>query len=167
MNYETLSRRYPLSSHQYEPYLNRTVVPPLNCEKIGTLLMIGDLRKVLKTTTTGNFSIVITYKSREGAVVSFSVQGTDLKVLQLQGAKTRESYRLTTGLYYTDFFADETLHLANHPESGIQRVLMPSPQCIQDIKSATSDNALRQYDYFILRAFLRWSEEEKAYIRDI
>lgn len=168
MNYELAGKRYPLPPSAYVGYLRRDVQPSLDPNKLAINLMWGDQRQhLIKTPTTGDATMAVYYKTKEGAVSSFKTEGTAVWVLQLQGAKSSESYRVTTGLHWTDLFADELVTLASHPESGVDRIAMLNPLLIEGVVQARSEATLIRYQNFITHAYLRWSQDERAFFRDL
>lgn len=166
MNTEAIASRYPLPPDAYNPYINPTMKPRLDSMNIETKLLFGASRLTLRTPTTGDASIVVLYKHKEGMVSSFGLTDTDLRLLQIQGANSCKSYRVVTGMYGEIFFADESVAMVTHPESGLSRIVVPQLTKIEGIEGAESEHAITRYRGFIHRAALAWSDEESAYIRD-
>jgi len=168
MSFEAAKSRYPLPPEQYRRYIHSGIQPPLAPEGIRTDLLVGAERLALKTPTTGDGSFVLWYKGCEGVVASYVTTDSDLMVVQLQGANSRKSYRVATGMDTNRLVADETLAIAQLPEADITRVTMPHPSDIAGVsESATLEQAVTRYQAFAVLAFLRWSQEEHLFVRDI
>lgn len=166
MNFEVMKSRYPLSPDAYSRYL-RVIVPAMNVEQLDTGLVVGHERRDLKTPVAGDFSSVLRYKGIEAAVSSFAAENDDMVLLQLQGAKTKVSWRVATGVRWDDFMMSEALALAQSSGSGVRRIGMPKPVHIENIEGARSEQALERYKAFIVLAHLRWSQADNLYVRDL
>jgi hypothetical protein len=168
MNIEVVQQRYPLPTEHFHGFLRKEVTPGLDVAQLEIQLLVDDERKVLKTPVTGNISHVLKYKGREGAVSSFTDRDNqDLILVQLQGAKSSVSWRVTTGLRWCNLFMSEALQIANLDGSGIRRIGMPNPLFIQGIESSESEEILYRYQAFITFAALQWSEDDQLFVRDI
>ena len=149
----------------WNPYLTN-MTPSLSVAEIDLLLLKGDERHIVSTPTTGDYTLMLQYKRREGAVTSFEDRKSDLVILQLQGARSSKSYRLTSGLKWIEVFADQAISIAEHPLTPFQRVLMPPLHQIEGTASWERD-IREKYARFRSVAMLRHSEEEQMYVRDI
>lgn len=166
MNFEAMKERYPLQSGAYRRYL-RVIVPQLDIERLDTGLLVGHERHVVRTPITGDFSTVLRYKSTEAAVSSFEARGDDMVLQQLQGARSKVSWRVATGMRWDDFLMSEAIAVATLPESGVRRIGMPQPIDIENIDGARSEQALERYKAFIVHAHLRWSQQDQLFVRDL
>ncbi len=167
MNFEVAKSRYPIVSSHFGAYINRAMLPILDINKLDALCVVGTDRKSLKTTTTGVMSLILRYKQKEGAVSSFDNVKDDLVLLQLQGARSSVSFRVSRGFYWTDFMADEAIAIASHRDSGIRRLAMPKIESIEGIDHGQSEQLINRYRDFATRAQLRWSRTDDAYVRDV
>lgn len=167
MNIEIAKSRYPLDVSSFQRYTNRSMFPPVDANKFSADVLYGPERERLRTPTTGRLSLVLWYKAKEGAVSSFYDAQEDLKLLQLQGARSSVSFRVARGFYWTDFMADEIVAIASHRQSGIRRIIMPSIEEIQGIEKAASEMVRNRYNEFATRAGLQWSRTDNAHVRDI
>lgn len=148
-------------------YIRPTGAAPLDPAKLALDLLEGDERTRLQTPTNGDASLVVTYKRREGAVASVREEhGSDLSVVQLQGAR-QEGYRITAGgLQWIAAVADSIHGLAAHPESGLARVTMPPIATVEGIEGAT-EAAEGRYRRFARHLSMQWSDAEQRYIKDV
>lgn len=97
----------PPSSEGFRRFVNRRVVPPVDPEKLNMRLTVGEERKFLSTSTTGDMSLILSYKGKEGYLASFGDEGETLSILQFQGAARREGYRVASGLFVVSLFAEQ------------------------------------------------------------
>jgi len=165
---ESLKHLYrPPSTEGYKSYLLTTGnLPPVDITRLETQLLVGAERgKTIKTPITGDATLVLIYKRKEGFVASFGLTEEDLEILQLQGAKA-EGYRVNRGLMVVDFFADQIKQLTSHPESGLKRITMPPLFIIQGLVDAT-ETAMSRYDELALRLGMKFSNGEKKFIKDV
>lgn len=167
MNFEAVQQRYPISATELLRY-HRAVLPPLNIAQLNAELLVGRNRRVLRTPITGDFSTVLRYKGKEGAVSSFEVRdGTDMVLQQLQGARSPVSWRVATAFKWDSFLMHDALEIAQMPESGVRRIAMPNPLHIKGIESAESEQAVERYRAFITFAALQWSQTDHLFVRDL
>ncbi len=166
MNYEVWQRRYPLPKDVYAHYVNTEFNPPVNLTEVD-IQLAPDTQLKLKIPVAGSVALLLTYHSKAAALMSVFDSSVGLYLLQLQGINSRVGFRVSTGLYWVDLMADETVWFAHQPESGITRIVMPAPREIPGIASASSESVSDRYLLFADRAELRWSEREKLYVRDI
>jgi hypothetical protein len=165
---EAIKGRYPLQQSELSLYIRPNVKPPLNLNKLMTAFFCGELeQQKIKTPTTGNTSLLLSYKGYEGAVISWLAENEDLVVKQVQGAKSQKSYRTATAMDWTTFFAKESLAIAKSPQTPIKRLAIPHPLQIAGVVENRSESPLMRYEAFIAIAMLSWSEEEKLFVRDI
>jgi len=164
---EKLKRLYvPKQGESFLPYLTlNTKLRQIDAKKLSSNLLSGQERKGLTVPTTGDISLLIRYKERDGVISSFGLSGSDLSLDQLQGAK-QEGYRVTSSLNWVYFFADEILDIAKYTESGVERVVMQPVVAIEGFIDA-ADKAMRRYEEFAARLKMRFSEEEVLYVREV
>lgn len=164
----------PPSADGFTPYVRQnTNMPPISTEKLSLDLYSGEERIRMGIPFTGEDTFVIRYKKRQGAFSSIELLGTDLSVLQLQGAK-QEGFRVDAGLYWVVLFTDQILQIAENPDSGVERLTMPL--VVNGLYDAI-DRAIRthhvkygtlkRYEEFASRAKMRFSNEERSFVRDI
>lgn len=155
----------PPQAGDFTQYLNRGTISPLDTQKIDLKCVAADQRAGVKTPTTGDFSFILSYRTREGAVSSFVEAEQDLRVVQIQGAR-QEGYRVTTGMNWVYLFANQALWIANHPESGFDRLVLPLLGAVEGLETAT-DDAGRRYERFARLAGMRPSDIDHAFVRDV
>lgn len=164
---ERLKRAFILPEEaDFIPYVrDNTALPPIKTGRLSVDLLIGEERSALRAVPTGDATFVLRYKGREGALSSVSLPESDLSVVQLQGAN-QEGYRVNTGLVWVYFFADQLLRVAQHPESGVGRLTIPTFLAVQGFADAT-EKAMLRYEEFTKRVGMRYSAEEQVWARDI
>jgi len=156
----------PKRGDRFIPYLVlHDKLRQLDPNKLSSTMVVGVDRDRLTVATTGDISLTLRYKERDGVVSSYTLLDQDLRVDQLQGAR-QEGYRISTALNWAQFFADEMLEVAKHPESGVERIVMPLSCLIDGFIDAT-EPAARRYEIFKARASMRFSAEEKLFVRDV
>lgn len=162
---EYIATLYPKSSG-FGRYMRSGIFPPMDTQQLLLSFLVGDDRRALKTPTTGDVSLLLAYKAKEGAISSFGVADRDLQLMQLQGARSSRAFRVATGVYWIDLMADEAVSMAKHRRSDIKRLTMPKPAMIKGIEHAVSELVVNRYHEFATRAELRWSQDDLVFARD-
>lgn len=156
----------PPTQGDFLPYLRKdSKLPEISTDRLRVDLLVGDERSGLKSVPTGDATFVLRYKGREGALSSVTLPNGDMSVIQLQGAQ-QEGYRVNTGLVWVYFFADQLLSIAQHPESGVERLTMPTFLAIQGFADA-AEGAMQRYEDFTKRASMKLSTQEQIWARDV
>lgn len=155
-----------MTADSYRPFM-RLVIPPMDIAQLGTEFLVGRARSELKTPITGSWSNVLRYKGVEAAVTSFQVKDEDMILQQLQGAKSRVSWRVATGMRWSDFLLTEAMNVAKTRGSEVRRLGMPRPELIENIEGARSESAVERYKAFIVIAGLQWSQQDRLYVADV
>lgn len=150
MSLELVSSIYPLNKESYRPYLRKGIYPPLDIRRINTEFLIGNERiSRLQTLFTGDGSLVMSYGRQgtqyEGIIISFQQRGRDLLVLQIQGARSKTSYRLATGLNLESFITDQITKIGCflYRSQLIDRLTFPL--WTTGLESAASVNVVERY----------------------
>ena len=158
----------PLNRQDIAAYLKK-IVPPIDPSQVNLKLLIGDERQELRTPTTGTLSLLLSYKQREAIVMSLDDASADLSVLQLQGARSRKSYRLASGINWVELFAHQADRIAYHPLSTFTRLVMPAPYAISGLldEIALRETAAAKYLIFASIAGMGFSRLENMYVKDI
>ncbi len=164
---ETLKGLYvPKRGEPFVPYLIPNArLRQIDPNKLSSAMLIGVERDRLTVPSTGDVSLVVRYKERDGAISSLTLSRPDLRVDQLQGAK-QEGYRVTSSMWWVLFFADEILGIARNSQSGVERLVMPPIFAIQGLLDAT-EGAIVRYQEFAARLEMRLSLEEMLLVRDV
>lgn len=159
----------PLYPHALESKFIRPVRPPLLASELIVGAFIGSERDTLKTPTTGDLSLALFYKDYPAALISYAVTaGLDLQILQLQGVKSRKSYRVDSGVEVVSVFVQETNRVAS--AGSFSRIAMPSPARIEGIEGAKPDalsGIIAKYSALASALLLVWSQEEQLFVRDV
>lgn len=159
----------PPEAQEYAKYLNRRQKPPLALAKLSTELLVGEEpRSKLNIPTTGEFSLLLRYKEHEGAVASYQEVDDGLYVLQLQAANGRKGYRLTTGMVWVHYLADQTVDLVEHPSTNYTRLVLPEIVYNDPglVTTAESSYASNRYKRFAHHAGMIFSAQERVFVRD-
>jgi hypothetical protein len=101
-------------SYQYHGTL------PLDQNQLRIRSVIGMDRRSLRTPVEGDASLVLSYKNFESAVISVAEQaaGEMWLLMQVQGAKSRKSYRVSSGMSWHKALADRLVSYASHPDAA-------------------------------------------------
>lgn len=154
---------------EWARYLRENTQPPLNPDKLSAELFVDDRKIIgLKTSTGGDFTLLVRYRGKEAVVASFEeVDEEDLKVVQLQGGH-RHGYRVMTGMYAGRFVADQAVAIVKHPATTYTRLTFPDIINVQGDFVPKSENSAPTMRYlrFIAYAQLGYSALEKQYVRD-
>lgn len=115
---------YPIAI-DFKEYGRVGARPPLDFSKLSLRLMSGVSRMSLEMHTGGDASFVLYYKHQPAFVMSFRVQESDLRIVQMQGVK-QKGYRVNTGMKIAALFADCTEQLIAHPDNTfLNRLVLP------------------------------------------
>lgn len=148
-------------------FVNKKVVPPVDPAKLGVALVVGDERTALSTPITGDMSLVLTYKGKEGYLVSLGDEEDAISVLQLQGAARGEGYRVATGLFVVSLFAYQIKTITEHPEAPYKEIFMPPIFLIKGAEDAASALMGARYEALANELGLKYSHEEKRFVKRI
>lgn len=159
----------PLYPRALDSQFIRPVRPPLLASELIVKAFIGSERDTLKTPTGGDFSLALFYKNHPATLMSYAVTaGSDLQILQLQGVKSRKSYRVDSGVEVVPAFAQETNRVAL--AGNFSRIAMPPPARIEGIEGAKPDalsGIIAKYSALASVLLLSWSQEEQLFVRDV
>lgn len=150
----------------FEAYIRPFVLPPLDMSRISLAFLAGAERGSMHTPVTGDVSLLLAYKEKEGAVTSFALLDREMKLLQLQGARSSKAFRVTTAVHWIDLMADEAVGIAQNRRTDIRRLTMPNPAMIEGIEHADSEQVVTRYHDFASRAGLCWSQDELLFAKD-
>lgn len=144
-------------------------MPPLDKNCIGIEGLYGEERKRMKTLTNGDGSLFLTYKGKEGSVLSIeeAAEGELWRVIQVQGAQSRKSYRLCTGLDWPECLGSVVRSISERVDTIVREVQMPSIESIEGVCESRSEHVNSIYQKVAQVIGLRFSEEERAFVRDL
>ncbi len=154
----------------YRKHQRAQGMPPLESSKISMGALYGIQRFGLSTPFEGDGTLVLRYKDVEGAISSIAEmeRGEIWNVVQIQGAKTSKSFRLTGGLDWHAAFAAQIQKYASHPESDVREIAMPHHHHVTNLSSAANyENVVAGYGLARSLLHLRWSEERQLYIAEV
>lgn len=115
-------------------------------------------------------TLVLRYKGKEGAVLSIGEleDGEVWHIPQVQGAKSRVSYRVASSIYWAACLGSHTRTFAELPAAEVRHVTMPRLCDIENITgSAAMERVGRHYTAVKACFGMRWSEEHRLFITDI
>ncbi len=157
----------PPSQDVLSNYVNNDITPPVDVQRLGFELLTGEERNALRTPTTGDLSLVLRYKGREGFVASMGDEGEALSILQFQGATRQEGYRVATGIHVVRLFASQIHEIAHHPESTYREMYMPPVFMIEGVEVAVSEMAKPRYEALASELGLKYSDREQLYLKKL
>ena len=164
MNFQEVASLYPKHGPEFKQFVRR-VSPPLDMGSL-TLSFHPAARRQINMPTTGDASILLSYKGKEGSVLSFGIDDEgQLSILQIQGARGGKGYRVNRGVVIPELYASEIDSIAHHPASGVRRLILPNE--IEGLWATESDLAVRRYRVMALRLNMVYSNTEKAFVRDM
>lgn len=157
----------PATPDYFEPYLcpNRGIC--LDKNRIDLSVLCGSEREILNMPTNGDSSLVLRYQQKEGAALSLETHSDNLNIVQLQGARSRVSYKVTNGLNWVSLFGDQVEKIAVHSSSHFDRISMPSLEKIVGLYDSGSDAAVARYQQLVRVLGLRFSHEDYMFLRTI
>jgi hypothetical protein len=148
----------------------RNIGNPVKPDQISLDLLCGDERKsCLVTPTDGDTTLCLRYKCLEGAVLSMGVDEAykELSVLQLQGARSKVSFRVATGIKWVEVFGDQVVSIATYNCGQFERLTMPDLGEIKGLYECQSERSVERYKYLANIMHLRQSVDEKRYVREL
>jgi hypothetical protein len=143
---------------------------PLDTREVQLSVLIGKAIAASQALIEGKIAFLLQYKGKNGCVSSFDEleDGEVWNVLQLQGCKSRKSYRLHAGFAVGRYMADTISAYAIHPESEARQIRMPAWHRITNIDGAKDFGGARdKYQRFAGLLELQYSDELDCYVRDI
>ena len=146
-------------------FVNNNFTPPVDPFRLDMNLVTGEDRSHLYTPTTGDMSLVLLYKGKEGYLASMGDGGEELSVLQFQGAARREGYRVSRGVHLVRLFASQIHTIATHPESPYREISMPEIYMIEGVEDAVSEKGRSRYEELVFELGLKYSHDEKRYVK--
>lgn len=154
-------RRIYDHSHDQRPF-------HIDPKEISVERLIGDQRKKLTTAVEGNVSTVLRYKGRECAVMSLcEPTKADWRILQVQGAKSRESFRITGSFGWQRYLADHISSYAHDSRANVRRISMPRLEDVTHSDRAATPVIASHYKHVREALQMVFSEGENLWIRDI
>lgn len=144
-------------------------MPPLSVSQLTIERLVGSARTNLRTAVCGDASLLLRYKSVEGAVTSLKEDddGETWSIVQVQGAKSKKSYRVASGMNWQGALAHDIYGLTTHPDASVKRLVMPPLFGIKGVNDAESDSIDATYARVRNTLKMRFSEELRLFIRDI
>lgn len=144
-------------------------MPPPKLDLLQVKILAGETRKELQTVTNGDGSLVLIYKDREAAVLSVCEEddGDRWDISQVQGARSRVSYRVAATMNTPLILADNVMRLAKHPSARVRHLTMPRPAEIAGIFNADSNNVFAHYEAVLHHLDMRFSEDLGGYVSDL
>lgn len=168
-----MPKRPELPQHLYPKEVDscflKPVVPEITAAELALSLLVLEERASLRTPTPGNVTILLSYKNKDGAIISYLADEGDLQILQLQGARSRKAYRVYNGVKTVALFAQETSFLAQHT-SWIERISMPIIDALAGIDAVEAKSLNSVYArYTALQQLLglEWSASEQLFVADV
>lgn len=156
-----------LGEVSYEKFLRPNNKLVLDANRIDLAIFCGEGKKSLKTITNGDTSLMLRYKEREGMVISLETETEELKIVQLQGARSKGGYQIATGFFFVDFFGSQIKKITDHPESWFRRIVMPSLGQIDGLYETNSEPAMNRYQKLADNLGMKFSEQEFKFVREI
>ena len=157
----------PPTSEDLSRFVNNKVVPPVDPVKLDMSLLAGEDRTRLHTATTGDMSLVLFYRNREGYLASVGDEGEVLSVLQFQGATRGEGYRVASGVHIVRLFASQIHELSAHPDGPYRELYMPQVTSVKGVEDAVSEMAVSRYESLAAELGLKYSHEERRFVKRI
>lgn len=111
----------------------------------------------------------VTYKNAAGGVLGLSEyeNGERWLIPQVQGARSKKSYRIASGLKWEAFLAKEVAECASHPNAVVRQILMPPVYLITNINGAASHHIEERYKIVRSTLGMQWSDEDNLWLRDV
>ncbi len=151
----------------YNNFINENSHVKIDSSRMDLCLLCGDERQILKVPTNGDSSLVLKYQDKEGAVISIKTESEEISILQLQGARSRVSYKVATGIDWVSLFGDQVLKVATCEENCFRFITMPCLEKIDGLYETGTEKAIERYVRFAKILGLRFSKEDLKYIKEL
>ena len=172
MRLTELVRNTPLPQPDFSNFLRsdrRKSLPPLDVEALDIVALIQEQREAIKIPTNGEVSFLLRYRGYEGGVLSLGEDesGEVWNVLQVQGARSRRSYRVDSGMRWPSALASSVDEYANIDNADVRHITM-RPLCeIDNICEAVSTTIGKSYLAVISSLGMRFSDDMRLYVKDV
>lgn len=151
----------------YEKFINPNNQIKIDVSRIDLSLLCGEERKVLKTPITGDSSLILKYQEKEGAVMSMNTFDEEFSILQLQGAKNKVSYKVSTGIDWINLFSNQVSEIVSSNQEYFKLISMPSLNRIEGLYDTGTEMAAKRYVRFANILGMRFSRENDKYIKEV
>lgn len=144
--------------------------PPLDLSKIEIQTVLSTSPSALAMPIEGEATLALRYKEFLSAVSSLreNAAGEMWTIVQLQGAKSKKSFRVSKSLAWHKAFADRIKQYASHPDAAVERLAMPPSYQITNLTDSTNLEAAKmRYEMTIAYLRMQFSREEALYIVDV
>ena len=166
------------TEHRPTPDFNRFLMrnlkhgmPPLNTGKLAMDALLGNSRGIsTPVPVDSDATLLLRYKNREGAVLSIGEQegGEIWHIPQVQGAKSKVSYRVASGIHWAACLGQQTRTFAELPDAEVRYVTMPRLCDIENIIGSAALERVGQHYTAVKACFrMRWSKEHGLFVADI
>lgn len=154
----------PPSFEDYQKKING--MPPLSTNQLTLSPLLPQDARKLNLPIEGDLAFTLFYKKQPSSFMGVSElsNGDIWQIPQVQGAKTRKSYRVNTCFAWQKLFADTIKNCATLPEAEVRYITMPSG--ITNITEAVSENVDTIYEIVRKRLSMVFSDELGVFIVD-
>ncbi len=157
----------PPSPENMARFVNSKITPPVDHTRLDIRLLSGEERTSLRTPTTGDLSLTLSYKGKEAFVASLSEEREALGIVQLQGATRSKGYRVATGVDIVRLYASEIDAIATHPESPYREIYMPPVVMVEGVETAVSSLTVSRYEALAVMLGMKFSAEEQLFLKKV
>lgn len=169
---EPLIKNISIPEPDKKAYCNPSLPPktrPLDTNKLLLEPLIKEQRDSLKAHFAGVVSLLLRYKKKEGTIMSIDElkNGEEWRVVQVQGCKSKSSYRVASSFHSQRFLSDYLKQYAFHTYAEVRHITMPSIYNIAGIEEAASQCVERSYASVVKNLGMRFSKEVGLFIVDI
>ena len=168
--FQSLNQKMPAPDFSVYQHSLCAKNPPLDLSELRIDALVQDERLTLSTPVEGDVSLALSYKKNVAAVMSIREQasGEIWNLLQLQGARSKKSYRVSSSMSWHKALADRALQYARHPEAAVKQLAMPHLYEITNLTNAANYEAARtRYSMVINHLKMRFSHALGLYICDV
>jgi len=146
----------------------RAGLPPLDVAALRINELIEEQRALIKTPTNGDVTFLLQYKGHDGGVISLDeIEDGDIwDIGQVQGARSRKSYRVNSGMYWQNAIATRIWDYAKAEDADVRHITMPALCGIDNICEAVSENVDRLYLAVASQLGMRFSDDLGLYVVD-
>jgi hypothetical protein len=149
--------------------LYRQNMPALSPQKLNLGLYIGAERMAIRAATGGMATFLLKYKGKEGALMCLneSEDETSWDVIQVKGADSQVSYRVSTSLDYSRFFGRLLKNIVDDTQTKVSSVRMvPFHRLIgiEQVPTHRMEGVQTRYAKFRASIGMLFDEEQDEYV---
>lgn len=127
-----------------------STMPPLSVGKMKLRVLIGSQRQLIRAATGGSATLLLTYKQKEAALLCLdeAEDESTWDVVQVKGADSRVSYRVSTSMDVYRFFGVLLKNVVKDTRADVSKVLIPHFHDLIGIEQLPPERMMRSKENY-------------------